>query len=190
MEQPPHLARKRPLRVPDPSFTDGLAIHIRLGNRSRVKPCSQDDRLASNRASGITTKHIYHKPAKVTMAVNGHLELSNQISIAELEPSVISQEAFIEGVVTLIWPYSSSDKSFSILLAEADFRLRRHKGQVRIHFTNSSAKAAAKSRILSGDQVRIKLAGAQWEKDETTSSTPGKGIGWELRFGERLVLQV
>ncbi|KAL9044796.1 MAG: hypothetical protein Q9214_002094 [Letrouitia sp. 1 TL-2023] len=124
------------------------------------------------------------------MAVNGHLESSNRISIAELEPSVISQDAFIEGVVTLIWPYSSSDKSFSILLVEADFRLRRHKGQVRVHFTNSSAKAAAKSRISSGDQVRIKLAGAQWEKDETTSSTPGKGIGWELRFCERLVLQI
>ncbi|KAL9612683.1 MAG: hypothetical protein Q9167_002719 [Letrouitia subvulpina] len=124
------------------------------------------------------------------MAVNGHLESSDRISIAELEPSVIRQGAFIEGVVTLIWPYSSSDKSFSILVAEADFRLRRHKGQVRVHFTNSSAKAAAKSRISSGDQVRIKLVGAQWEKDETASSTPGKGIGWELRFGERLVLQI
>ena len=124
------------------------------------------------------------------MTLSRYQEHKGRVSIADLEPLATAQEALIEGIVTLIWPYSSSDRSFSILIAEPDFRLRRHKGQVRIHFTDSSAGIVAQSGITSGDRVVLDLDGAQWEKDETAPSTPGKGIGWELRFRERLVLKV
>ncbi|KAL8651321.1 MAG: hypothetical protein Q9210_003326 [Variospora velana] len=112
------------------------------------------------------------------------------IPIAQLEPSLVESGRPVHGVVTLIWPYSNSNKSFSLLLAEPDFRLRRQKGQVRIHFTGSSAKAVSGCNPQSGDNVILNLVGAQWEKDETASKTPGRGIEWQLRFSERATLSI
>jgi len=114
--------------------------------------------------------------------------------IAQLEPSIERTNTSVSGIVTLIWPYSASQSSYSLLLVEPDFRLRRHKGQVRLHFTGSSAKAVARGGIQSGDRVLLSLEGVQWTQDasatETTTQTPGKGIDWELRFRDRVVLQV
>lgn len=113
-----------------------------------------------------------------------------RIAIAHLDPAVGGSERMIEGVVTLIWPYSISNESFSILLAEPDFRLRSQRGQVRIHFTGSSASAVSRCDPKSGDYVTLHLLGAQWEKDETSSRIPGRGLEWQLRFEQRLVLRV
>ncbi|KAL9596490.1 MAG: hypothetical protein Q9219_005751 [cf. Caloplaca sp. 3 TL-2023] len=114
----------------------------------------------------------------------------DRISIAELNPSLQGSQKVVAGVVTLIWPYSASNKSFSVLIAEPDFRLRRHRGQVRIHFTGPSASAVSRCDPKSGDHVAVRLVGAQWEKDESASQTPGRGIGWQLRFEQRLIIQV
>ena len=116
--------------------------------------------------------------------------MQTRVPIAELQPSVNTQNKCIRGVVTLIWPYSSSKDSLSFLLAEPDFRLRRQKGQIRVTFNGSSAKAVARSGVSSGDGVVLGLMGVQWARDETTLSTPGKGSEWELGFGERAVLRV
>ena len=110
--------------------------------------------------------------------------------IANLNPELRPDESSVTGVVTLIWPYASSKKTFSLLLVEPDFRLRSRRGQVRVHFEGSSAKAVSRSGISSGDQLLLSLIGAQWAKDSTAATTPGKGIGWQLQYGERLVLQV
>ncbi|KAL9011059.1 MAG: hypothetical protein Q9173_004059, partial [Seirophora scorigena] len=115
---------------------------------------------------------------------------ADSVPIAKLEPSLIESGRPVQGVVTLVWPYSTSNQSFSILLAEPDFRLRRQKGQVRVHFTGSSAKAVSRCNPQSGDHVTLNLVGAQWEKDETASKTPGRGIDWQLRFGERATLKI
>ncbi|KAL8969983.1 MAG: hypothetical protein Q9183_001731 [Haloplaca sp. 2 TL-2023] len=109
----------------------------------------------------------------------------DRIPIAQLGPSLQYSSGAINGVVTLIWPYSASKQAFSVLLAEPDIRLRKHRGQVRICFTGSSARAAAKCNIQSGDTILLSPLGAQWEKDATPPSTPGRGIEWELRFAER-----
>lgn len=94
------------------------------------------------------------------------------------------------GIVALIWPYSSSQKAISILLAEPDFRLRHERGQVRLHFSGPSAQAMKESGLSIGDEISLALEGAEWVKGAAFSSTPGKGIDWELRFRRRLVLQV
>ncbi|KAL8828942.1 MAG: hypothetical protein Q9170_006383 [Blastenia crenularia] len=124
--------------------------------------------------------------------MTGSRELTNldHVAIAQLDPSLDGVERVVEGVVTLIWPFSASNKSFSILLAEADVRLRRQKGQVRIHFTGSIASAVSRCDPKSGDHITLHLLGAQWEKDETVSKTPGRGIDWQLRFEQRLTIQI
>ncbi|KAL8749572.1 MAG: hypothetical protein Q9199_007606, partial [Rusavskia elegans] len=115
---------------------------------------------------------------------------TDYIPIAQLDLTTTASLKTVQGIVTLIWPYSVSSQSFSILLAEPDFRLRRQRGQVRVQFRGSSAKALAKCDVQSGDLVKLSLVNAQWERDETASGTPGRGIGWELRFDERVVLQI
>lgn len=124
------------------------------------------------------------------MALAENLELQTRVPISELQPSVDTSSSCIRGIVALIWPYSSSKRSFSLLLAEPDFRLRRQKGQVRVTFTGSSAKLVARSGVTSGDGLVLGLVGVQWAKDEATLSTPGKGSEWELRFSERALLRV
>lgn len=117
-------------------------------------------------------------------------EIQKRVPIVDLKPSLETQHTSIAGIVTLIWPYSSSNRTLSLLLVEPDFRLRKHKGQVRIHFTGSSATAVARAGITIGAQVSLCLVGVQWAKDESTPRTPGNGVEWELRFEERLAFQV
>lgn len=110
--------------------------------------------------------------------------------IAQLNPELRHDESSVTGIVTLIWPYASSKQTISLLLVEPDFRLRSSRGQVRVNFHGSSAKAVARSGLRSGDQLLLSLEGAQWAKDSTAATTPGRAIDWELEYGERLVLQV
>lgn len=135
-------------------------------------------------------KHFYSFSYFSIMTGNADPRELDPIPIAQLEPSLVESGRPVHGVVTLIWPYSTSNKSFSLLLAEPDFRLRHQNGQVRIHFTGSSAKVVSGYNPQSGDNVILNLVGAQWEKDETASKTPGRGIEWQIRFSERATLRV
>ena len=112
------------------------------------------------------------------------------LPIAQLQPGLDNDSTTIKGIVTLIWPYALHSQTLSLLLVEPDFRLRRHRGQVRVHFHGSSAKALSRSGIVSGDQLLLSLKGVEWAKDTLTASTPGRGIEWELRYSERVVLKV
>ncbi|MCJ1465774.1 hypothetical protein MMC07_004393 [Pseudocyphellaria aurata] len=112
------------------------------------------------------------------------------IPIAQLQPSISSNECTIVGQVALIWPYSSSKKSFGLLIVEPDFRLRHDRGQVHVKFSGSSAKDVARSGVKIGDEILLSLVGVEWTKDEASLQTPGHGIDWELCFRERLVLQL
>jgi hypothetical protein len=119
------------------------------------------------------------------------LESTSHIPIAQLTPTLaeLSSRTF-KAIVTLTWPYSSATGSVAFLLAEPDFRLRRSKGQVRVQFSGSSAKSVAKSGIASGDEVWLCLDGAEWLHDQAAFSTPGNGLEFELKYTERLLLQV
>lgn len=117
--------------------------------------------------------------------------LSANIPIAELNPALDTQSSkSVKAIVTLTWPYSSATGSVAFLLAEPDFRLRRSKGQVRVQFSGSSAKRIAKSGIASGDEVIVCLDGVEWLRDAAATATPGRGVDFELKFTERLLLQV
>lgn len=113
------------------------------------------------------------------------------IPIAQLTPLLAAPSSrSIKAIVTLTWPYSSATGSVAFLLSEPDFRLRRTRGQVRVQFAGSSAKQVTKSGIASGDEVVLCLEGAEWIEDDNQVSTPGRGVEFELRFTERLLLQV
>ncbi|KAF2841191.1 hypothetical protein M501DRAFT_1000355 [Patellaria atrata CBS 101060] len=114
------------------------------------------------------------------------------VSISSLDPKVTPESASIKAVITLIWPYSSSTRTCSLLLADQDFRLRRHKGQVRVQLTGASGQAVAKSGIGIGDEVEVSLSGAQFvdRDEEQGAKTPGKSVDWELRYGRRIAIKI
>lgn len=124
--------------------------------------------------------------------MDGHADATEQVAIAKLDPTLPNlQSCYFKAVVTLLWPYSSSNKSLSVLLAEPDFRLRSSRGQVKVQFTGSSAKHVFDAGIGSGDELVVSLNGAEWIPESASAAqTPGRGIEWELKFAERLVLQV
>ena len=113
------------------------------------------------------------------------------IPIAQLELSnAQGLSKSVRGVVTLIWPYSSSTKRAALLLAEPDFRLRKSKGQVRVQFAGPAAEAIARSKISSGDEVVLSLQGARWVDATAGISTPGRSVDVELEYKRRIVCAV
>lgn len=113
------------------------------------------------------------------------------IPIAELTPTLEATESrALKAIVTLTWPFSSATGSVAFLLSEPDFRLRRSRGQVRVQFAGSSAKRVAKSQIGSGDEVILCLDGVEWIQNGENVATPGRGVEFELRFTERVLLKV
>jgi hypothetical protein len=118
-------------------------------------------------------------------------EASHQrLPIANLNPLVDTSTTSVHGVVTIIWPYSSSQRALSFLLVEPDFRLRLKQGQVRVAFYGASAKAVAESGITSGDEIDLQLKGATWQSKSPTTDTPGRSVDWDLAFGRHLKLAV
>ncbi|KAL5117440.1 hypothetical protein ACEQ8H_004605 [Pleosporales sp. CAS-2024a] len=110
--------------------------------------------------------------------------------IAELNPELSARDTKqFKAAVTLIWPWSSSQRQFALLLAEPDFRLRRNKGQVRARFSGSSAKALATTGVGIGDQVILSLRGARFIQEDLVS-TPGRNIDWELEYTQTVAVQV
>ncbi|KAH8805944.1 hypothetical protein F5884DRAFT_466128 [Xylogone sp. PMI_703] len=129
--------------------------------------------------------------APMTNGASPAFPSTSHVPIAQLAPSISEPSSkSVKAVVTLTWPYSSVTGSVSFLLAEPDFRLRRTRGQVRVHFSGSSAKAVTDVGISSGDEIILCLDGVDWLKDDNPTSTPGRGIEFELKFNERLLLQL
>ncbi|KAJ0296308.1 hypothetical protein COL516b_011719 [Colletotrichum fioriniae] len=118
------------------------------------------------------------------------LEAAEAIAIAQLSPALQDPKTrVVRGVVTITWPYSIVRKNIAFLLAEADFRLRRAKGQVRVEFAGSSAKAIADAALGSGDEIALSLDGVELVADDSKTRVPGTSLEWQLRFTERVLLQ-
>ena len=112
------------------------------------------------------------------------------VDIAALRPTLDALESKqIKAVVTLIWPYSSSQRQFALLLAEPDLRLRRKKGQVRARFSSTSARALATTGVGIGDEVVLSLHGAQFVQHGAVG-TPGKSLDWELAYTQTVAVSV
>lgn len=119
------------------------------------------------------------------------LKHSTKIPIAQLFPALDHPEdKFIYAVVTLVWPYSSSTGTISLLLAEPDFRLRRSNGQVKATFHGRAAEKVAESQVGIGDDVRLSLNGLRLVDNEAAKQTPGRYVAWDAHFDNSVFLEV
>lgn len=123
--------------------------------------------------------------------VSNTLPQFTKVPIAQLSPALEQQgEKGINAAVTLVWPYSSSTKSLSLLLAEPDFRLRRSHGQVKAIFHGRVAEEVAGSHLGIGDAVRLSLKGAKFVAPDTSAEIPGRYVAWDLHFTNEVSLGV
>ncbi|KAH9909725.1 hypothetical protein F4778DRAFT_712372 [Xylariomycetidae sp. FL2044] len=125
--------------------------------------------------------------------ISESLRSAQQVPIAELGPDLSdTANKVVCGIVTVVYPYNSVNHTFSFILAEPDFRLRRNKGQVRINFSGPAAKAAGESGLGSNDEVRLSLQESQWEPEVSNrrQSLPGATIDWQLKISGKLILQM
>lgn len=119
-----------------------------------------------------------------------NLETATATPIAELGPHLTdTANRSTRGVITIVWPYSIVTKSLSFILAEPDFRLRRQKGQVRVTFVGSCAKAVADAALGGGDEVLLSLDGVEWAESDAPGA-PGTTVEWQARFPSKALLRV
>lgn len=114
-----------------------------------------------------------------------------KVPIAQLSPGLEQrEEKCINATVTLVWPYSSSTKSLSLLLAEPDFRLRRSNGQVKAVFHGPIAEKVAGSHIGIGDTVCLALKSSNFVANDAATQTPGRCVAWDVHFDNGVALEV
>jgi hypothetical protein len=118
-------------------------------------------------------------------------ETATQVAIRELSPHLkeVSNHSF-HAVVTLVWPYSSSDRQLSLLVAEPDFRLRHQNGQVKVFFRHTCAEHVARTKVGIGDHVVLALRGARWVENDSAMTNSGRGVHWDLYYERELHLKV
>ncbi|KAJ5851368.1 Telomere end binding protein [Penicillium soppii] len=111
-----------------------------------------------------------------------------QVPINKLSPGLEQPaEKSILAAVTLVWPYSSSTKTFCLLLAEPDFRLRSSNGQVKVTFHGRAAEKIAKSHVGIGDSICLGLNGSEFIPNQSAS---GRSIAWDAHFEKGVFLEV
>lgn len=171
-----------------PSLFSYLQLYARLLARPSPSPsdltCPKTRHAEVNRGKeGATMDATDHSP--------NALSHFTKIPIAQLSPALEQPDhKCIGATVTLIWPYSSSTKSLSLLLAEPDFRLRRSHGQAKAVFHGRVAEKVAGSHVGIGDGVRLALKGASFIANDATTQTPGRYVAWDVHFDHGVSLQV
>ncbi|KAI0124240.1 hypothetical protein BJ170DRAFT_735933 [Xylariales sp. AK1849] len=122
--------------------------------------------------------------------MTGISKLGAAVPIAQLQLDLHPSTRSVHGIVTIVWPYSSLTKSIAFNLAEPEIRLRRLKGQVRVNFVGSSAKAVSDCGLGSSDEVQLSLDGARFVPNVAKGRMPGTELDWQLEFSERLLMKV
>ncbi|KAG0633197.1 hypothetical protein HOY80DRAFT_1141601 [Tuber brumale] len=113
---------------------------------------------------------------------------SKQVPLASLAPGIHDNEPeFFVAIISLLWPFSPSSSSLSILASEKDFRLRKNRGQVRINFKGLAASAVDQTKLQIGDRVIISLEGAEFQPlDDATE----RDVPWVVMYSTRLAMKV
>ncbi|CAI7612159.1 unnamed protein product [Penicillium discolor] len=114
-----------------------------------------------------------------------------RVPIAQLSPDIeeLAEKSFL-AAVALVWPYSSSTKSVSLLLAEPDFRLRGAKGQIKATFHGRVAEKVAESHVGIGDTVCLALKDIKLVSNDGVQQTPGRSVAWDAHWENGAFLEI
>ncbi|CAI7652105.1 unnamed protein product [Penicillium glandicola] len=130
------------------------------------------------------------EPSEQSPAPNALAHLT-KVPIAQLSPDLekLAEKSFL-AAVALVWPYSSSTKSVSLLLVEPDFRLRGAKGQIKVTFHGRVAEKVAESHVGIGNTVCLALKDTKFVTNEGPQQTPGRSVAWDAHVENGVSLEV
>lgn len=114
-----------------------------------------------------------------------------RVPIAQLSPDLdnLAGKSFLANVV-LVWPYSSSAKSFSLLLVEPDVLLRHAQGQIKVTFHGRVAEKIAESHVGIGATICLALKDCKFLNNAELQQAPGRCVAWEAHFENGVSLEV
>ncbi|KAL4977062.1 hypothetical protein BDW66DRAFT_150380 [Aspergillus desertorum] len=143
--------------------------------------------MTSTINTGVDDGHNNQPPVSELLRSTPAIPIAQLFSDVDRLP-----ESSIHSVVTLLWPYSSSTKTLSALLAEPDFRLRRTNGQVKVFFHGHVAEEVARTQIGIGDTVYLSLAGSRLAKNDADAMTQaaGRSVSWDVHFEASAFLEI
>jgi|SRR5271167_3815377 len=112
-------------------------------------------------------------------------ELSNltPLELSDVSPTNVTSTSLLHGIITIKWPYSSSQQKLTFLLADPDPRKRASGGQVKITLIGPAAEILDETE--SGD--RLSIAPRNNAIVETDDS---RRIKWHITFPEGCILIV
>ncbi|KEF51874.1 uncharacterized protein A1O9_12212 [Exophiala aquamarina CBS 119918] len=133
-----------------------------------------------------TVAPLVHAPT-TPQRIDTTFDASLAVPVTGLSPTSTptALRSHIEANVALVWPYSNSTATFSLLLVDHTSR-----GQVKVVFRGGCAKQVANTKVGIGDKIKLALVGCEWKETVDILSTPGKRLEWDLQFHSRLVLQI
>lgn len=158
-------------------------------NYSSCLTCGQLDKIIVGPGKTGAMNAIEQSPEQPP-APNALAHLT-RAPIAQLSPDIekLAEKSFL-AAVALVWPYSSSTKSVSLLLAEPDFRLRGAKGQIKATFHGRVAEKVAESHIGIGDTVCLALKDVKFVSNDGVQQTPGRSVAWDAHWENSVFLEV
>ncbi|KAJ5795212.1 Telomere end binding protein [Penicillium paradoxum] len=114
-----------------------------------------------------------------------------KVPIAQLSPDLdnVAEKSFLANVA-LVWPYSSSAKSLSLLLVEPDVLLRRALGQIKVTFRGRVAERVAESHVGIGETIGLALKDCNFVSNADSQQTPGRCIAWDAHFANGVTLEI
>jgi len=121
---------------------------------------------------------------------NYSLTSRTHLRIDDLNVDTLPNVHYIEAKVALVWPYSSSTRQLSLLLAEQDVLLRKAKGQLKVIFHGAGAREIARTRVGIGDKVKIGLDQFELVLEHDILSTPGKKADFDLHVRDSITLEI
>lgn len=116
-------------------------------------------------------------------------ERMSLIPISAVNENTNLQSSFINGVVSLLWPYSSSRHEFSILLGEEDILERINRGQIKLTFLGRAIGKALESKMQIGDIVKVSLAGSNITANDDLSKSESDS-DWKCVWDSTVLIQV
>lgn len=110
----------------------------------------------------------------------------SQIPICELAPGAFEGGRYVRGVIAVRWPYSVSQHTFSIQLADEDIRRRSERGQVRVTFHGKAADAL--KQLGTFTRLEISTDDPNAAKFEPFTGTP-RDLAYQIDFRGRVSIR-
>lgn len=117
---------------------------------------------------------------------------NNRIHISDISQENWHGKAYVQGIVTLKWPYSISENTSRILLSEENLDKRRDKGQLIVVMHGHLAEEFVQ-KVKNNDRIAISREGAELQESQPSdkdTKSAANSSGWTLSISRSITAVV